>query len=337
MPSPGARVAGTRPARLIDPADGRGDLRARLVRAVGDPRQRFDEDALRLLRAIRIAARLDFRIEPVTLSAMRSHASDIRWVSEERVGSEVRRMLGADRPSVAFRLLRETGILGLVLPELDALADEPTDDGEDGLQRSLRTLDTAAAMARGRERVALAALCARAGVPAARAALERLRVATRDAEAVATLIEAAATPYTVSWSDAEVRRFMAGLPPELLDDLLVLRGAAAASRSGAAEPEELESELESQLEAQLAARVRAERAAASPLSLAELVIDGRDIRDTLGIPEGPAIGRVLDRLLHDVIEDPSLNRRMTLLTRASLIRDELAEANDDEAPSVAIG
>ena len=97
------------PARLLDPADGQGDLRARLVRAVGDPRQRFDEDALRLLRAIRIAASLDFAIEPVTLAAMRSHATDIGWVSEERVASEVRRMLGADRPSQAFRLLRETG------------------------------------------------------------------------------------------------------------------------------------------------------------------------------------------------------------------------------------
>ncbi len=125
-----------------------------------------------------------------------------------------------------------------------------------------------------------------------------------------------------------MRRYMAGVAPGLLDDLLALRGARVAPGDARGiEREQL-----------LARRVQAQHAAGAPLSLADLEVDGRDVRDTLGLPEGPAIGRVLDRLLRDVIEDPALNQRMTLLTRASLLRDELrdelrAEANEgDPAP-----
>jgi tRNA nucleotidyltransferase/poly(A) polymerase len=314
----GSRGPGTA-TRLIDPADGQGDLHARLVRAVGDPRQRFDEDALRLLRAIRIAARLDFTIEPVTLAAIQDHAADVGWVSEERVASEVRRMLGADRPSVAFRLLRETGILFLVLPELDALASRIDLGPLGGLERSLRAVDAMAALAPGRERLALAALLAAAGPVPARAALDRLRVAARDAEVIVALIEASATPYTTDWTDADVRRFMAGLAPDLHEDLLALRQALVSADGRSVE-----------LERRLSEQVRAQRAAAVPLSLAELAIDGRDLRDVLGIPEGPIIGQILDRLMREVIEDPTLDRRPTLLTRASLIRDGLAAKGNDE-------
>ena len=128
-------------ARLVDPADGQGDLRARLVRAVGDASRRFDEDALRLLRAVRIAAKLDFTIEPVTWAAMVTHAGDIEWVSEERVCSEVRGMLALDRPSRAFRLLRESGILATALPELQALVGAGGTVGAGGFVRSLDVLD----------------------------------------------------------------------------------------------------------------------------------------------------------------------------------------------------
>ena len=162
--------------RLVDPADGQGDLQARLVRAVGDPDRRFDEDALRLLRAVRIAARLEFDIEPVTLDAMRAHAADIAWVSEERIGAEVRRMLDAPSPSRAIRLMREAGILGATLPELDAL---PVDD----LEQTLAALDAVVRAGPADERLSMAALLAPVGPAAARTALERLRVGSRDAAA----------------------------------------------------------------------------------------------------------------------------------------------------------
>jgi tRNA nucleotidyltransferase (CCA-adding enzyme) len=309
-------------ARLVDPADGQGDLRAGLVRAVGDPNRRFDEDALRLLRAVRIAARLDFTIEPVTRAAMVAHAADIVWVSEERIGSEVRRMLEMDQPSRAFVLLNETSILATTLPELrpPGASNEPGEGpGSDRFARMLRTLDAAAAADPGNERLALAALLSETDTVTARRILGRLRISARESDAVCALVEAVPAAYAPDWSDVVLRRFMARLPAQLLDDLLALRRARAQALDEAAVGSEDE----------LAARLRAQRSAQAPLTLAALAIDGRDLRDTLGIPEGPLIGAILERLLEDVIEDPSLNRRLTLLTRAGLVLNELVEGAYD--------
>ncbi len=298
-------------ARMVDPADGRGDLDARLVRAVGDPGRRFDEDALRLLRAVRIAARLDFNIEQVTLEAMRHHAGDVEWVSEERIGGELRRMLATQPPSRAVELMRQGGILATTLPEIEALP--PAE-----LERTLDTLDAVAVASRGDERLALAALLTALGPAAARAVLDHLRVGGRVVEAVTALISAVPPAYDPAWSDADVRRYMGRVPDELLDDLLRLRAARAAD------------EVARGREAQLRGRVTAQRAARVPLTLAALAIDGRDLRETLGIPEGPVIGTILERLLADVLEEPALNTRVTLLTRASLLLDKLALGGSSE-------
>jgi tRNA nucleotidyltransferase (CCA-adding enzyme) len=291
-------------ARLVDPADGQGDLEKRLVRAVGDPVRRFDEDALRLLRAVRIAARLDFTIEAVTRAAMVAHAADVRWVSEERIGSEIRRMLASERPSRAMRLLASTGILATTLPELEALS-------ELALERTLAGLDLAAEVHPGEERLALATMLAEVGPAAAHAALLRLRLNTRDAEAVAALIAGANEPYDGAWPDADVRRYLAAVPPDLIPELLQLRSVRAAAT---------DDEALVRRELELADRVRQEQA--SPLTLAALAIDGRDLRETLGLPEGPIIGVILAQLLEDVIAEPALNTRATLLTRASLLLDQ---------------
>jgi len=303
-------------ARLVDPADGRGDLEARLVRAVGDPDRRFDEDALRLLRAVRIAARLDFSIEPMTHAAIVARAGDVEWVSEERVGHEIRRMITAEVPSRAISLLKETTVLDTVLPELASLP-EPL------LARTSLTLDAVAVEAAGQERLALASLLGETGPDAAGSALARLRVAGRDSEAIVQLIAAAPVPYTVDWTDADVRRFMGRVAHESMDDLLALRAAratAAASNDQDAPTRE----------AELRARVAEQRTAESPLMLADLAIDGRDLRETLGLPEGPLIGTLLERLLADVIEEPALNTRTTLLTRASLVLDEIVQRTPRE-------
>ena len=305
--------------RLVDPADGQGDLDARLVRAVGDPNLRFDEDALRLLRAVRIAARLDFTIEAMTRQAMVAHAGDIEWVSEERVGSEVRRMLAAERPSRAIGLMAETGILEAALPEVGALP-------RPALDHAMHTLDSATYAHPGQELLALAALFGESGAETARVALARLRVSGRDIEAVATLVDVAPLPYDPAWTDADVRRYMGRVPAELLEPLLSLRSARAEA-AVPADPEGIAREAE------LAARVSRQREADAPLTLGDLAVDGRDLRETLGIPEGPVIGTILERLLADVIEEPTLNARMTLLTRASLVLDELVQGGGRSGPS----
>lgn len=307
-------------ARLVDPADGQRDLQARLVRAVGDPARRFDEDALRLLRAVRIAARLDFAIEPMTRAAMVAHAADVEWVSEERIGSEIRRMLAAPEPSRAIRLMAATGILATTLPELSALPGP-------SLDRALATLDIAVRADPDDQRLALTALLCELDPAVAQGTLQRLHVSTRDADAVASLIAAAATPYSGSWADADVRRYMGRVPSELRPELLGLR-AARAEAAGGTDPEA------ATREAELAERVARQEAAAAPLTLAALAVDGRDLRETLGVPEGPVIGTILERLLADVVEEPSLNTRMTLLTRASLILDELMQQGRSTARPV---
>jgi tRNA nucleotidyltransferase/poly(A) polymerase len=204
-------------ARPVDPADGIADLRAGIVRAVGDPDARFDEDALRMLRAIRIAAELGFTVEPRTLQAIREHAADVAWVSEERISHEVRLMLVSRAPVGAIRLLHETGVLAVILPELAARLADGADPAA-----WLAMLERVAAEAPGDERLMLASLVADLGeecptrdiepsapIDPPDAVLARLRVSQRDAASILRIVGAAREPYLASWSDADVRRYLA--------------------------------------------------------------------------------------------------------------------------------
>jgi len=115
------RETGNLEASILDYVDGRADLNARLVRAIGDAEKRFEEDKLRMLRAVRFAARFDFEIEAETEAAIRKLAGEIGVVSRERVRDEVTRMLTEGRARRAFELLDRTGLLKEVLPEIDRL------------------------------------------------------------------------------------------------------------------------------------------------------------------------------------------------------------------------
>jgi len=106
---------------VLDFVGGRADLEGGVIRAIGDPARRFREDHLRLLRAVRFAARLEFAIEPATFAAIWEHAGFIRDVSAERVRDEISRMLNGPHPRRAFELLDETGLLDQILPEVAAM------------------------------------------------------------------------------------------------------------------------------------------------------------------------------------------------------------------------
>ncbi|MFA6111823.1 MAG: CCA tRNA nucleotidyltransferase [Candidatus Latescibacterota bacterium] len=110
---------------VIDHVGGRDDLQRRLIRTIGDPEQRFAEDHLRLLRAVRFAARLGFGLEPGTKAAIRAGAEAIASVSPERVGRELTLILTEGGASTGLQLLLETGLLGQVLPEVAAMVDVP--------------------------------------------------------------------------------------------------------------------------------------------------------------------------------------------------------------------
>ncbi len=315
---------------LVDPFDGLADIRARVLRAVGDPAARFREDALRMVRAIRLATVLDFVIDPATLAAIRDNATLARHVSGERVAAELGKLLAAARPSVGLRLMAEAGLLEVLLPGLAAQRGVPQNKipGEDLFDHTLRTVDAAPA---DRPTVRLAALLHDLGKPAtiddgpfrghevvgaelAERLLDGLHLPRAAVVRVVHLVRNHMFTYEPEWGDAGVRRFIQRVGVEAIDDLFALR---VADNIGSGVP------LDAHALDDLRARVEAELAASVVLDRSRLAVDGDDLMTELGVPSGPHLGRILDDLLERVIAEPRLNDRATLLLLAeSMLADE---------------
>jgi tRNA nucleotidyltransferase/poly(A) polymerase len=328
---PGNHGGGRAPAAaIVDPFSGVADVEARVLRAVGDPPARFREDALRMVRAVRLAAVLDFAIEPATLDAIRARAALAGHVSGERVAAELGKLLAAERPSAGLRLMAETGLLAVVMPELDAQRGVPQNKiaGEDLFDHTLRTVDAAPP---GRPVVRLAALLHDLGKPATiddgpfrgheavgaaltEELLDRLHLPRDSVRRVVHLVRNHMFTYEPEWGDAGVRRFIQRVGTDAIDDLFTLREA---DNVGSGVP------VDAYQLAHLRARVDAELAASVVLDRSRLAIDGDDLMTELGLPAGPRLGRILDELLDRVIADPRLNDRATLLLLAeSMLADD---------------
>lgn len=316
-------------ARIVDPFDGTADVQARLLRAVGEPGARFREDALRMVRAVRLAAVLGFEIEPATLAAIRDHAELAAHVSGERVAVELHKLLGAERPSVGLRLLETSGLLGVLLPELDRQRGVPQNKtpGEDLWDHTVRTVDAAPA---NRPVIRWAALLHDIGKPdtlddgpfrghelvgadLAAALLDRLRLPRASAERIVHLVRSHMFAYETTWGDPGVRRFIQRVGIDSIDDLFALREA---DNLGSGVPRDAHALDE------LRARVDAEIAASVVLDRSRLAVHGDDLMRELGIPAGPHLGRILDELLERVVADPKLNDRATLLLLAESMLTE---------------
>jgi putative nucleotidyltransferase with HDIG domain len=314
---------------LHDPFGGRADAASRVLRAVGDPAKRFEEDALRMLRAVRLATTLGFDIEPSTLAAIRACAPLASHLSGERIAMELDGILAADRPSIGLRLLGDTGLLAVVLPELDAQQGVPQNKipGQDLWDHTLGTVDATPR----HPVVRLAALLHDIGKPAtqagghfyghetvgaeqARALLDRLHEPRIVTERVAHLVRQHMFRYEPGWSDSAVRRFIGKVRPAALDELFALREADNVGSGVDREADGLD---------ELRARVAAELQVGPALDRAALAIDGDDLIAELGMAPGPGLGRVLEALVERVIEEPALNEAPTLLL---LARDMAADA-----------
>jgi tRNA nucleotidyltransferase/poly(A) polymerase len=313
--------------RLVDPFGGEGDLAARLLRTVGDPRERFAEDALRLVRACRIAGRYEMRIDPPTEAAIVELAPTVRGVSGERIRDELLRILALDpQPSGAFGLLERLGLLRYVLPELSALRGVPQSKAipGDALDHVMHAVDTAPST--GDPDLRLAVLLhdvgksttfrdghfighETVGAEMADAILRRLRLPRGRADRVVAVIRHHMYDYEPEWTDAAVRRFIRRLHGVDQDLLFGLRRADNEASGAGAEGEANQAELEERIGAQLASEP-------GLLVHRRLVIDGDDLQRELGMQPGPEIGAMLDRLTDLVIEDPSRNERSTLLELA---------------------
>lgn len=325
-----APAAGAPPVPgLVDPHGGLADLESRTLRAVGDPRARFEEDALRMVRAVRLATTLDFEVEAGTLAAIQARAELVAHLSGERLAAELEKLLGVERPSGGLRLLAATGILGVLSPELAAQRGIPQNKipGDDLWDHTVRTVD---AVPLDRPVVRLAALLHDIGKPAtmadghfhqheaigadlAAALLERLRTPRAVAERVVHLIRHHMFTYDPAWGDAGVRRFIRRIGRDALESLFVLREA---DNVGSGEPshEHGLDELHRRIQELLAGDVVLDRA--------DLAVDGDDLIAELGLAQGPRLGHILDELLERAIADPTVNDRPTLLLLAQSMLTE---------------
>jgi tRNA nucleotidyltransferase (CCA-adding enzyme) len=278
-----------------DPFGGRADLRRRRVRAVGDPAARFAEDGLRPMRAVRFVAQLGFELDRATRRAIPGALAVVRLVAVERITDELGKLLVARNARAALRLLRSTGLLGIVLPALAALPP-----------RDVRHAEAIVAEAPPELAARLAAFLHRLGPDGAAAALSSLRLPRQVSDAATALVRffpcrhagGAALPAA---GPAAMRRWLSSVEPHRVETLLALAAAEArglapsARRRGGAEV------------ARVRKRVTGVLKSSPPLAIRELAIDGREVAEVLGTAPGPRVGEALRHLLDRVLEDPREN------------------------------
>lgn len=318
----------------VDPYRGRADLRRRLVRTVGEPGRRFAEDGLRLLRAVRLAAELGFRLEEQTALALAVHAERLHEIAAERVAPEIERLLLAPGSGAAsgLALLFHSGLASVVLPELVPMIGLPPDGEYHRVPLLEHTLEVVA-LSPPRPAVRWAALFHDAGKPyvreldpvgrahffghdalgaeIVRLAARRLKLPAPLADRVARLVRR--HMFAFDMGPRGMRRLLAELGPDGLEDLLDLKLADMVGTGGA--------HVASAYDAFLAfrARLRDELARTTALRVPDLAVDGHDVMRILGTPPGPAVGAALAALLERVLENPELNDRERLL---SILRTE---------------
>ncbi len=301
-----------RPAtrELRDPFEGRADLRHRVLRAVGEPAERFREDHLRVLRGLRFAGRYDMRVDEETREALDEAVRLTRDLSAERVREELMKVLGDRTPSTALRLYAEIGVLRVWYPEVaGTYAEHPR------REQYLRAVDE---ISREREIVRLARwlvpLAEQWGERSqeAKALLDRLKFSNEQSQRTLHLLENYRPLVGPMDSSAQIREWLARVGTESTRDVFRLHLAGA--RSVGAE------EKKRYLKATWR-RVHEEAQRDPPLSASDLAVSGDDLLG-IGIDEGPLVGVLLKELLSRVVEDPRLNERDELLALAERLVEE---------------
>jgi putative nucleotidyltransferase with HDIG domain len=321
---------------IVDPFNGTKDIKAKIIRCVGNAAERFSEDGLRPLRAVRFASQLSFKIEQNTLDAIGGALTISAKVSQERVRDEIDKILGSGQPSLSFRLMEKTGLLELFLAELNACRniEQKGFHKFDVLDHSLLACDFAAAKGYSHE-VRLAALFHDIGKPEAREAdenggwtfyrheevsasicrkiLNRLRYSNAVIDKVCHLVKQHMFLYTEDWSDSAVRRFIARVGESDLKEIHDLRRADTYGFSG--------KNPDYRSIVNLIERVNSVLKSSHVFTVKDLAIDGNDLM-TIGIPSGKTMGIIFKQLLETALEDPQQNTREKLLEIADKIYRE---------------
>jgi tRNA nucleotidyltransferase (CCA-adding enzyme) len=329
---------------VIDLYGGLKDIKDKIIRTVGNPSDRFSEDALRIIRAVRLSSELGFTINKETSDAIQSHSSLLTKISTERIRDEFIKVIMSDEPKKGIEIMEKAGILGLILPELTAAKGIEQRGAHiyDVFEHLLRALQHAADKGLSLE-VRIAALFHDISKPETRRfsretntytfyghevvgsrvtkkILERLRFPVKTIEKVVKLVR-----WHMFFADTEnitlsaVRRMITNVGPENIWDLMDIR---ACDRIGTGRPKENPYRLRKY-------HAMIEEALRDPISVGMLKIDGKRLMEVTHETPGPKIGYTLTALLEEVLEDPKLNTSEYLEKRAAeLIQMPLAQLKD---------
>ncbi len=314
----------------VDPYDGQSDLKSKLIRAVGKPEERFKEDALRLMRAVRFAAELGFQIEPKTAEAIKTSADLLEHIAQERVRDEFVKIIMSLGNGAAWGvvMLEQLGLMKNIIPELR----EGIDVGQNKhhiytvWEHNLRALDYSASKGYSLE-VRLASLLHDVGKVKTKVGdgpdstfhghevvggrmtkkiMERLRFPKEISEKVTNLVRQHLFYYNVGEvTEAGVRRFIARVGAENIDDLFKVREA---DRIGSGVPKAVPYKARH-------LQFMIEKVKSDPVSPKMLKVNGADVMAVLKIEPSPRIGWILGALLDEVLDDPTKNTKAFLEDR----------------------
>ncbi len=314
---------------LVDPYQGQEDIKAKIVKAVGDPNQRFKEDALRLMRAIRIATQLEFDIENNTFEAIKKNANLIQEVANERTRDELFKLLASTYPYIGIVKLREVGILQIILPELEkcfgVVQEGPKharvyDIGEHSLL-ALKEIPLKDPLVR------LAALLHDIGKPdtvkveksgnvtfynhdlvGGKLILQvakRFNLSKNQTDKLYRLVRWHLFTVDENQTDSAIRRFIKNVGLENIEDMMALR---VGDRLGGGTEKAISWRMEK-------FKNRIDEVLQKPFSITDLKVDGKDVMKVLNIEPGPKVGEILNKLFEAVLEDASKNNREYLLEK----------------------
>lgn len=318
---------------LLDPHNGIQDLKHHRIKAIGNPVERFTEDGLRLMRACRFTAQLNFTIESNTYEALKECKNNLKKVSAERIRDEIIKILESQKPSIAFKIMEESGILGIILPELtkcrgilqkgyhdfDVLDHlyYSCDGGppEDTILRLACLLhDTGKPLSLSEDETGLPTFYHHEDLSEKLSTeiMQRLRFSGNDTKRVSHLISNHMFNYTEDWTDAAVRRFISKVGVDSINDIFRLR---IADQFGMTNKSKNSEHLY-----KFADRISTLLESDSAFAIRDLAVSGTDLQLEAGLEKGPLIGTILHELLETVLDDPTLNTKKTLLEIANNIR-----------------
>lgn len=319
---------------FIDPFDGQEDIRKKLIKAVGNPSERFKEDALRLMRAIRLATQLSFEIEGKTWMEISKDAVLIKEISAERVRDELLKILASEHTFEGINMLKNSGILQFIMPELLegigvsqarpgrhhtadvydhnllTLKHSPTTDPIVRFAALLHDIGKPRVKAEDEERLVIFHNHEVVSTKMAKEILDRLKFSKKDREKVIGLIRWHMFTVDEHITDAAVRRFIRRVGADKVQDIIDLRiGDRLGSGTATAESWRLK----------LFKKRVADEFKPRPFSIEDMAVNGNDVMKELNIPPGKRVGEILQKLFEEVDEDLSKNNREFLLKRVKEI------------------